>query len=170
MADQASVRGAGDPRVASATRYGQVGGDAHGNGNGNGVVSRITGLGNDLFTLAELQFQLLALDLKACVEKARVSAAAVGIGAVILLSAVPVALLGIADLVAYALNIRAGWAMLITAAVAAALAGAILFAFGRRTAESLTTFRRSREEFSRNIAWVRTVVLYSGRSYPKRGR
>jgi hypothetical protein len=139
-----------------------------GNGNDNGVVGRIADLGNDMFTLGELQARLVALDLKDCTGKAAVPLAGVVIGAATLFAALMVGMLGVVDLVAYALNVRQGWAMLITAAFASAVAGLLVFVCTRRLSASLTPLRRSREEFQRNLAWVRTVLVHSGRPVTKR--
>ncbi|MFO0909368.1 MAG: phage holin family protein [Isosphaeraceae bacterium] len=138
--------------------------------NGNGVVGGLTDFGNDVFTLAELQARLVVLDLKECVSRATVPSIVL-VGAVMLaLGAVPVALLGIAELLATTLGIRAGWAMLLVAFSAILLAGVVLAAFSRRLTGSVQSFRRSTEEFVRNIAWIRTVVLHSGRGTPNRSR
>jgi len=137
--------------------------------NGNeGVVGRLTGFGNDVFTLGELQAKLAAADLKECVDHAVTPLIAVVIGFAIFLAALPVAMLGAADVLARAAGLTPGAAMLITAAVGLAVAGGILFVFARRFTQSLQSFRRSREELVRNLSWIRTVVVYSGRDVPKR--
>ena len=139
--------------------------DAHGN---TGVVGRLTGFGNDVFTLGELQAKLAAADLKDCIDHAVTPLIAVVVGFAIFLAALPVAMLGAADVLARAAGLTPGVAMLITAAAGLAVAGVILFVFAKRFAHSLQAFRRSREELVRNLSWIRTVVVYSGREMPKR--
>jgi len=138
------------------------------NGSGEGVVSSIAGLGNDIANLAELQAKLALLDLKESTGHAALPVTLVAGGLALLLASLPVALLGVAELVASALSIRTGWAMLLVAGIAAVLAIIVVVVAGLRLRHSFESFRRSREELSRNVAWLRTVLLYSGRSVTRR--
>jgi len=133
-----------------------------------GVVGRVAGFGNDVFTLGELQAKLAAADLKECVEHAVTPLIAIVLGVALFLAALPVALLGAADVLARAASLTPGAAMLITAVVGMAVAGVVLFVFTKRFTHSLQPLRRSREELVRNLSWIRTVVVYSGRDVPKR--
>jgi hypothetical protein len=154
MADQASVR---DTRTGTS---------ATGNGS---VTGTIAGLGNDVATLVELQAKLAAQDARECLSHALVPLGFIAIASAVLLGGVPVVLLGIADVLARAIGIAPGWAMLLTAAVAMTAAGLVALLCLGRVRVSLEPLRRSREELSRNIAWLRTVLLHSGRAYPRRG-
>ena len=166
MVDQASVR-IGQGLHAEGNR--PLGPNGTGQANG-GVVGSITEFGNDIFNLCELQAKLAALDAKEAASLATPPLVAVAVGLVLAVSAVPVALLGAADLLARTFQIAPGWAMLATASIALAVGGAVLWIFSKKLTASLTTFRRSQEEFTRNLSWIRTVVLYSGRTFsrPKR--
>jgi uncharacterized membrane protein YqjE len=161
MADQASVR---------ATKPG-----SEDNGNTNGspekqVVGGIAEFGNDIATLVELQAKLAMADLKESVERALVPMVLIVLGLLFLFGALPVLLFGAAELVASALKIRIGWALLLTSGVTFLVAGTVVAVSARRLPASFSSFRRSREEFARNLAWIRTVLLYSGRSLPRRYR
>jgi len=155
MADQAPLGGGSRTRAESR-------------GNGS-VVGSIAELGNDIMTLAELQAKLLALDLKECTAQAGTSLALILAGLTVMLASLPVAVLGVAYLVADALGIKPGWAMLLTVAVVLVLGGVLLAVCVPRLRRSFAAFRRSREELNRNLSWIRTVLLYSGRSAPRRG-
>ena len=141
----------------------------HGNGNGVGVVGSITDLANDLVTLAELQAKLASVDLKEMWMRATVPLAVIAAGLAVLVAALPVAMLGVADLLSRALGIAPGWTMLLTAAVTMSITGLILLLSVKEVGRSLEPLRRSREELARNLAWLRTVLVYSGRSVPRRG-
>ncbi len=134
-----------------------------------GVVGNITEFGNDVMTLVELQAQLATLDFKAAMARATIPLVLVAVGLALLLASLPVALLGIGALVASALSISIGWATLLTAVVAAIVAVVVAVVALGRFLGSLDSFRNSREELVRNISWLRTVVVHSGRSIP-RGR
>ena len=134
-----------------------------------GVVGNITEFGNDVMTLVELQAQLAALDFKAAMARATIPLVLIAVGLALLLASLPVALLGIAALVARAFSMNVGWATLLTAAVAAIVAAIVAVVALKRFLGSLDSFRHSREELVRNIAWIRTVLVHSGRSIP-RGR
>jgi hypothetical protein len=169
MADQASVRGAGytGPSYGSPGRG--VNGRGGAQGGGNGLVSGLAEFGHDVATLAELQAKLTAHDLKESGERVAVPLALVATAAALALGGLFVALLGVADLLVLVLKVSAGTAKLITAAFTLAVAGLIVFGSSRALLSSLEPLRRSRDELARNVAWVRTVLLYSGRSNPRRG-
>jgi len=159
MADQASVR-RGDPGSAR-----------HGNGTPEGrVVGGIAEFGNDITTLAELQYKLTMIDLKECVGRAVVPVGLVAAGLVLILGALPVALLGVAALVASALKIGEGWAMLLTGGVILVLSSVVVVVSALKIVPSFASFRRSYDELTRNLAWIRTVLFYSGRNVPRRAR
>jgi len=165
MVDQAAVRGAASRPGPTATDPS----NGKTNGQGNGVIGSIADLGNDITTLAELQAKLAALDLKDCADRAIMPLGFLVAAAVVVAGCIPVVLLGIADVVARAFGIVPGWAMLLTAGIALAFGGIVLFVAARTLGRSFTSLRRSREELERNLAWVRTVLVYSGRSFPRRG-
>jgi len=155
MADQASVSGGTPPPRSNGSPEGRV-------------VGGIAEFGNDIMTLAELQVQLARYDLRECLGRALIPLGLVAAGLVVLLGTVPVTLLGVAALLATVLKISSGAAMLLTAVVVLILALIVMTVAVLRLIPSFNSFRRSQEEFSRNLAWIRTVVLYSGRSVPRR--
>ncbi len=154
MADQATLKG--------SARAG------HTNGSAPGVVGSITEFGNDVFTLVELQAKLAAIDAKESKDRALLPIIVAVVAVVVIVAAIPVALLGVADLLARALNIAPGWTMLLTALVTLAIAALIGFLSVKEVGRSLEPLRRSHEELVRNLAWIRTVLVYSGRSTPPR--
>ena len=142
--------------------------NAHHNANGKGVVGNIADFGNDIASLVELQAKLAAVDFKEATARAKSSVIVLVLALVFVLAALPVALFGIADLIAAVLQIRSGWALLITAGVVLALGGATIIIVLPHLANSLEPLRRSQEELTRNLSWVRTVMVHSGRSVTKR--
>jgi uncharacterized membrane protein YqjE len=115
-----------------------------------GVVGNITEFGNDVMTLIELQAQLAALDSRRRCPRATVPLVLI-VGSGPLLASLPVALLGIAWLLASALSMSIGWAALLTAVVTAVVAAVVAAVALRRFLGSLDSFRHSREELARNI-------------------
>jgi len=162
MVDQATVRG----------KPGE--GNADGKSNNGSPEGRLVGgiaeFGNDIATLAELQYKLAMFDLSEAIQKALIPLALMVVGALFVLGALPVLLFGVAELIVSAFNIKIGWALLLTSITTIVLAGAVLTICALRIPDALSGFRRSREEFQRNLAWVRTVLVHSGRSMPRRYR
>jgi len=155
MADQAAVRhgGAGNGTA-------RLGPEAA----ARGVVGNIAELGNDVATLAELQAKLTLIDLKEGTSRALIPTIVAAIAAVLALSSVPVALIGLAFLLARALGRdQEGWAFLIVAGSTLILAGVAAAIAALRLGRSFESLRRSREELTRNLAWIRTVLVHSGR-------
>lgn len=162
MADQASMRfngpGAATGRMG-ASRAATVG---NGAGPGN-VVGGLSEFGEDLLSLAELQTRLAAIEMKQNVAAAKIWGAIMLTGAVLALAALPIALAGIAELLVSHAGMNRGFALLAVAVATFAIAGiCIAIALGRLRSSDLG-FPLSREEFARNLNWLRTVVLYSGR-------
>jgi hypothetical protein len=134
------------------------------------VLGGITEFANDIANLAELQARLALIDLKDSVQKSLVPVALVGAGLIGLIGALPVALLGVAGLLASALKISQAAATLLTGGVVLAVAAGTVAVAAAKIGPSFRSFRRSREELTRNLAWIRTVLLYSGRDVQRRRR
>lgn len=133
-----------------------------------GVVGGIAEFGNDIATLVELQAKLAVLDFKECQARAMVPLVMAVSGIVIGLASLPVALFGVASLLASALTISEGWALLLSAAIAMVVAVMLAVIAVMKLRTSFESFRRTREELVRNISWIRTVLMYSGRSVQRR--
>jgi hypothetical protein len=132
------------------------------------VVSNIADFGNDIATLAELQAKLTLLDAKEATAKATRPLIILGAGAALALASLPVILIGLADVIATSAKIPAGASQLIVGLVALAIAGGGGFIGWKGSTASLASFRRSSEELTRNLSWIRTVLVHSGRSVGKR--
>jgi uncharacterized membrane protein YqjE len=131
------------------------------------MVSNVAGVGEDLVNLAELQARLAAIELKHNIQAVRLGGAVILAGLVLALAGLPIALAGIAELLVSYLEMSRGWALIAVAVAAFVIAGtAIAIALARLRSADIG-FPMSREEFARNLNWVRTVLLYSGR--PARG-
>ena len=108
----------------------------------------------DVVRLIELQWKLLVADGKAAASRAILAAALVVGGAVLALSALPIALVALAFLfIAAGLP---GWGAFLLAALAGAAVGGLLAYLGaRRLGTAAGTFARSRDALARNAAWVK---------------
>jgi hypothetical protein len=132
------------------------------------VVGNIADFGNDIATLAELQAKLTLLDAKDAAAKATMPMVVLGAGVALALGSLPVILIGLADLIAKSTKIPSGACQLIVGLVALALAGVAAFVGLKGSTASLASFRRSNEELTRNLCWIRTVLVYSGRGGGRR--
>lgn len=128
------------------------------------MVGNIAEFGNDIATLVELQAKLAVHDTKECVSRVTYPAVALIAGAAIILSSIPILLLGLADLLAKLAGVQDWASRLIVAGIAIGVAGLVAFLSYREAMNSVTSFRRSTEEFTRNLSWVRTVLVHSGRA------
>jgi hypothetical protein len=153
MADQASVN---------------VRGTAQAPGSSSAEIEGVAEFIDDLTSLAELQAQLAATDIRDAVRKSAVPIVLTLMGLVVIVASVPVALFGAGWLLASALKIHQGWAMLLTAGAATALGGVAAGLGGRRLSHSFDSFRRSRKQLMLNLAWIRTVLVTSARPHARR--
>jgi hypothetical protein len=128
-----------------------------------GVIDSVNALGTNLGTLASLQARLAVCDLRESLLR-MTPALILGAFAVLVLPAsVIVALFGIGYWVAMATSLSLPQAFLSVAAVGLIVAVLAFLLAVRLSRGCLTSFRRSAEELQRNVAWVRTVMKYSGR-------
>jgi len=123
---------------------------------------------DDLASLAELQAKLAALDFRDAARKSAVPSVLTAAGLTVVVASIPVALLGAGWLLATALMIHQGWAMVLTAGVAAAVGGAVAVVGGMRLSHSFDSFRRSRQQLWVNLAWIRAVLVQSARPHGRR--
>src|SRR5690349_2849390 len=89
-----------------------------------GVLGNLAEFGGDIATLAELQAQLAARDLKESASRAALPAVGVAVAAALALGCVPILLFGVAELLVLA-GMKLAWALIVTGAVALTLAGLI---------------------------------------------
>jgi hypothetical protein len=128
------------------------------------VVTNVAEFGENLLSLAELQAHLASIELEQNLRSVRWGGIVLVTGSVLAVAALPIALAGIAELLVSLVGMNRGLALLLVAVVAFAIAGACIAIAVARLRGADMGFPLSREEFNRNINWVRTVLLYSGRS------
>jgi Putative Actinobacterial Holin-X, holin superfamily III len=155
MVDQASVNGRGTARA-----------DPSSSAEFEGVAEFV----DDLASLAELQAKLAAVDFKDAARKSAIPLVLTVVGLAVITASVPVALFAAGWLLALALKIHQGWALLLTAAAAMALGGLVAGVGGMLFRHSFDSFRRSRKQLWLNLAWIRTVLVTSAsaRLHPRR--
>lgn len=173
MADQATMK----PDGPAAYRRGVVplGAGAQDAGADNGpqpgpgdVVTSLAEFSENLLTLAELQARLATLELKQNIQAARISGPVILAGAVLAVVSFPLILAGIAELLVSELAMKRGYALLSVAIPALAIAGTAVALAVSRLRRRAHGFPLSSEELARNLNWVRTVMLHSGRSTRRR--
>ncbi|MBW3541181.1 MAG: phage holin family protein [Planctomycetes bacterium] len=113
-------------------------------------------------SLAELQGRLLALDLKETQTKTLRPIILAAVAMVILLACLPVALLGGAWLLASGTALSEGAAMLILAGTFMVLAAVMAWFAWKKIRTSCSALTRSREEFSRNLSWIKDTLQTGG--------
>jgi hypothetical protein len=122
------------------------------------VVASFSELAHDVVELGELQAQLLKLDVTVAWQRMRTGLVLAVVGACLLLGSIPVVLLVISEALAefagWSRTASLGLAALIGAGAAAAMA-ALAWRWLKTT---FATFERSREEFSRNLAWIKSSL------------
>jgi hypothetical protein len=122
------------------------------------VATSMSELTHDVIELAELQAQLLTLDLKSVTRQSRTSILLSVVGICLLVGTVPDLLLAIGE---YFVE-QHGWTHAAGYGLAAAisiLASAVLLGLGwNRFQSGLKSLHRSRDELRRNIAWIKSSL------------
>jgi hypothetical protein len=129
----------------------------------NGVIEGVGSFGNDLATLAMLQARLAALDLRESMTHATPILTGLIIFGTIAAASTVVGLAGVSLWLADILKVQPGLVMMVVALAGLVIAGVACALLARSLASSFSYFRRSQEELERNLAWVKTTLLHSGR-------
>ncbi len=165
MANQATVRTNG-PAVGRLGAVVAEPGDGTAARNEAGpaqVVTSVAEFGDNLLTLGELQTRLVAIELKQNVDSAKVGGSVMLAGAALAMASLPIILIGVAELLVSELGMKRGVALLGVGTVTLLIAGAGIAVAGSQLRRTTVGFPLSREELVRNLNWVRTVLLHSGR-------
>jgi len=125
------------------------------------VATSFSGLAHDVIELSELQGQLFVLDVKSTGQKTRTSIVLGVIGACVLLGTMPVLLFALAELLVEQLDWARSAGFAVSAAVGILASAAFLVASWNRLSAGLNSMQRSRDEFSRNIAWIKSSLRSS---------
>ena len=155
MVDQTSVRD---------------GAAGHASINGAGANGGVAEFLNDLVALAELQAELASHNLEEAARKATVPIGLIVLSLTMLAAGLTVGLIGSALLLASALLVHQGWAMILIAGVAIALAGPMTVFARARLRSSFDSFRPAREELRRNLTWLQSVLISRERRHSRRNR
>lgn len=138
--------------------------NGHHRGKTPNVAASVSDLTHDVIELSELQVQLVQLDARQSMERARTCVIMAVVGAAILLGTIPVALLTIAALLVEQLQWSYAAATAVATGVGLVLAGIVLAIAYGYVKNGLLSFDRSREELRRNIAWLKSTLRTRGRA------
>jgi hypothetical protein len=129
----------------------------------NGVIEGVSSFGNDLATLAVLQARLASYDLRESMKRATPVIAGLIVFGIIAAASIVIGLAGLALWLATLLQVQVGIVMMVVALASLIIAGVVSSLLARSLPSSFSSFRRSQEELERNLAWIRTTVMHSGR-------
>jgi len=128
-----------------------------------GVIGGVSSFGTDLATLGMLQARLAAIDLRDSAKQAIPSLIGLLTFAIIGVACAVVGLAGLALWLAEVFQARPGIVMVVVAVSGLVIAGIASALLVRSLSSSFTYFRRSQEELDRNLAWIKTTLVHSGR-------
>jgi hypothetical protein len=129
----------------------------------NAVVSNVAGFGEDLLNLVELQAKLAVLEARQNLDVVKTGGTLIATGLVVAVAALPVGLVGIAELLVSEMGWKRGYALLTVAVIAILIAGSCASVGASWLRRKRLGFPLSAEELARNVNWVRTVLRQSGR-------
>ena len=118
----------------------------------------VAGLLHDLMTLAELQVKLFSVDAKDATGRMIIPIGLIAAGAILALTALPLALIAIAQVLRYQADWPPAVATLVALLIGLVIAGILAFVGYLLLRRSLRPMERSREELQRNINWLKGAV------------
>jgi hypothetical protein len=122
------------------------------------VATSFSELTHDAIELAELQAQLLALDIKETSQSTKTSLILAIVGSCLLLGTIPIALIAMAELLIEQLDWSHSASYGVATLVGILVSAGILATAFARFRSGISSMKRSREELSRNIAWIKTSL------------
>lgn len=140
----------------------QMNDGSHGNGAGprpERVAARsFRELLGDVMTLGELQVQLFRIDWEQCKARAVVPLVTLAIGAVLLLSCVPVALVCLALFIDELTRLTPAASFLVAVGIGLILGGLLALGSAWYLRNSFAMFKRSQSELDQNYRWVKSML------------
>ena len=131
-----------------------------------GVRNGVGELLHDVVSLSELQAQLLAVDAKESVEKAKLPIGLLDGVIALALGAMPVLLLSLGEALTLWLEWERALSYLVAGLVGAVLAGVLLYLAVQQAGAVIAVFDRSRVELGENVRWIK-YALTRGRRPPR---
>lgn len=122
------------------------------------VATSFSGLAHDVIELGELQAQLFVHDVNSTVQKTRTSLLLGVVGVCILLGSVPVLLFAIAEFFVEQFDWPRSAGFTVAAIIGIGASVGLLAAAWNRLSVGLHSLQRSRDELSRNIAWIKSSL------------
>jgi hypothetical protein len=119
------------------------------------VRQQLGDLVHDALTLAELQVELLKVDLRDARKGAALALALIGIGAVLALGSIPILLFAAAQGLVVGLGWPAPWAYLAVGGVSVLAAGLLVWTGTRHASGAMGTLQRSKTEFTETLRWFK---------------
>ena len=130
-------------------------------GNGRTIAGKLRyqlgELAHDILSLVELQVELLAEDSRDVGQRARLWAMVFGGACLFALGSLPVAILGIAYLVAWT-GLDLGLCMLLVALALMTVSGVVGMVSWRYLKTAAEPLQRSRRELKRNLDWIKRTL------------
>ena len=123
-----------------------------------GVAQSIGSMVGDVVSLSELQLQLFKRDSTAALQRTYLGAAVAIVGGLILLACLPVALMALAYLLNQNSELSLGLCFALVSGVGVLSGGAITFFGVRKLRKVGNVYRRSQDEFKRNVQWLKTAL------------
>lgn len=120
------------------------------------MASGLSGLTHDVIELAELQAQLFALDVRETSQGTRTALVLLIVGLCTLMGSIPIALTALAELLIMKLDWSSAASYGMATLVGIVIASALLAVAWVRLRSGVVTLKRSRDELSRNLAWVKS--------------
>lgn len=122
------------------------------------VASSFAGLTHDVIELAELQSQLLAIEARQTAQRTRMSLILATVGVCFLLGSISIALIELAELLLAWTEWPRAACYGISTLVGLALSIGLVVAAWLQFKSGIKQLDRSRDELSRNIAWVKSSL------------
>lgn len=123
-----------------------------------GMTRSLAGLGHDAMILVELQWELFQRESQQSLRSAATPIALLAIGGSIALGCVPILLLSLAHGIVEFAGLSQAFALLISGIVGLLVAGLGTRVGVQRLRGVSQHMRSSREEFQRNVRWVKQIL------------
>lgn len=112
----------------------------------------------DLARMADLQWQLMTVDVREFWNSARIWMSVAFAGGVLLFASLPLALQGLSSRLAVAQGLSLESAQLIVSGTAMGVAVILITLACRKVGRASKSLQRSKEEFESNLAWMRELL------------